>query len=148
MKNSVVEITRETIISDHLIDAVRDANAGAIVLFLGTVRELTNGQQTSSLEYEAFDNMAITEIQSIIDESKQKWPLQKVAVVHRIGHLEIGDVAVGVAASSPHRKECFEATQFIMDRIKQSVPIWKKENWADGSSEWVHPGVENTEPTT
>lgn len=137
-----ISITKSPISHDELVASVKSNRAGAVVLFLGTVRELTDGKATNSLEYQAFDEMAVRKIGQIIDEAKSKWSLQKAAVVHRVGHLELGEAAVGVAVSSPHRAECFDASCYIMDRIKQDVPIWKKENWADGSAEWVHPGVE------
>lgn len=110
------------------------------MLFLGTVRELTEGKRTTALEYEAYPEMAMKQLGMLVDQAATRWPIQKVAIVHRLGHLELGDVAVAVAVSTPHRREAFESGQWIMDQIKEVVPIWKKENWADGTTEWVHPG--------
>ena len=109
------------------------------MLFLGTVRELTGDKKTSSLEYEAYEEMAIIELRRLIEMAMQKWPIEKVSITHRVGHLELGEIAVGIAISTPHRKEGFDAAQYLMSQIKETVPIWKKENWADGSTDWVHP---------
>lgn len=134
-----IELTEQPINYAVLVEGVRSHLAGAVVLFLGTVRELTAGKQTASLDYEAYSEMAIRQLHGLIDEAETRWPVQKAGVIHRLGHLELGDIAVAVAVSCPHRREAFESGQWIMDRIKEVVPIWKKENWADGSTEWVHP---------
>ena len=103
------------------------------------MREFTGDLQTSSLDYEAFNEMALASLQTIADEARRRWSLVRCAVVHRTGSLQLGDVAVAVAVSSAHRGPAFEAGQWIMDTIKQKTPIWKKENFADGRTEWVHP---------
>jgi molybdopterin synthase catalytic subunit len=134
-----LELTHQPVDYFALVENMRTHRAGAVVLFLGTVRELTAGKQTASLDYEAYPEMAIRQLNTLIDDAETRWPLLKVGVIHRLGHLELGDIAVAVAVSCPHRREAFESGQWIMDRIKEVVPIWKKENWADGSTEWVHP---------
>ncbi len=134
-----VELTHTAIDHTAVVEKVRSPLAGAVVLFLGTVRELTAGKRTESLDYEAYPEMAVRQINLLLDEAQARWPIIHSAVVHRVGHLELGDIAVAVAVSSPHRREAFEAGQWVMDRIKEVVPIWKKEYWADGSTEWVHP---------
>ena len=134
-----VELTLTTIDHSAVVEAVRSHLAGAVVLFLGTVRELTAGKRTESLDYEAYPEMAVQQIHQLLDQADARWPVIRSAVVHRVGHLELGDIAVAVAVSTPHRKDAFEAGQWVMDRIKEVVPIWKKEHWADGSTEWVHP---------
>lgn len=123
-----------------LTERVRSNQAGAVVLFLGTVREMTAGRQTVALDYEAFPAMAESQMQRLIDEAREQWPVLEAGIVHRLGHLELGDISVAVAVSTPHRQQAFEAGKFLIDRLKEVVPIWKKENWADGSTEWVHPG--------
>ena len=135
-----LELTHEAIDHDALFERVRSNQAGAVVLFLGTVREMTDGKQTASLDYEAYPEMALKQLGTLLDEAQIRWPIVRAAVIHRLGHLELGDIAVGVAISCPHRGAAFEAGQWVMDRIKEVVPIWKKEHWADGSTEWVHPG--------
>jgi molybdopterin synthase catalytic subunit len=135
----VLSISHNPIEVNRVTDAVRDLRAGAVVLFLGTVREFTGELQTSSLDYEAFEEMALDSLRQITDEARRRWTLVKTAVVHRTGSLELGDIAVAVAVSSAHRGPAFEAGQWIMDTIKQQTPIWKKEIYADGRTEWIHP---------
>src|SRR5580765_3193067 len=138
----MIQLTHEPIDFAALTESVRSNAAGAVVLFLGTVRELTNGRQTIALDYEAFPDMAAAKFEELINEARQRWPVVNAAIVHRLGRLELGDVSVAVAVSTPHRQQAFEAGKFLIDRLKEIVPIWKKENWADGSTEWVHPGLE------
>ncbi|MBD3675541.1 MAG: molybdenum cofactor biosynthesis protein MoaE [Planctomycetaceae bacterium] len=129
----------------HLVtESVRTPRAGAVVLFLGTVREFTDDQQTTALDYDAYPEMAITKMEELVAEAGEKWPILNAVIEHRVGHLELGEVCVAVAVSSPHRKEAFHAGQFLIDELKVRVPIWKKENWIDGQSEWVHPGEEES----
>ncbi|MGE5192700.1 MAG: molybdenum cofactor biosynthesis protein MoaE [Deltaproteobacteria bacterium] len=140
----MIQLTYETIDFASLTESVRSHAAGAVVLFLGTVREMTNGRQTVALDYEAFPEMAKVKFEELIAEARGKWPIVNAAIVHRLGRLELGDVSVAVAVSTPHRQQAFEAGQYLIDRLKNVVPIWKKENWADGTAEWVHPGAEKT----
>jgi molybdopterin synthase catalytic subunit len=140
----MTQLTHEPIDFAALTESVRSNAAGAVVLFLGTVREMTNGRQTVALDYEAFPAMAEAKFDELIAEVRGKWPIVNAAIVHRLGRLELGDVSVAVAVSTPHREQAFDAGRHLIDRLKQVVPIWKKENWADGTTEWVHPGVEST----
>jgi molybdopterin synthase catalytic subunit len=144
----MISLTRDPIDYAAVTEQVRSAAAGAVVLFLGTAREMTAGRRTASLEYEAYAEMAQHKLEELEREARRQWPLVEAAVVHRLGHLELGEISVAVAVSSPHRAASFEAARWIMDRIKEVVPIWKKENWADGTSEWVHPGLEADEAAT
>lgn len=134
MKNFA--ITRKKIEIQPLIDYVSDRNAGAICTFIGTVREMTKGKKTLYLEYQAYEEMAEKKLKQIGDEIVARYPEAKVAIVHRIGHLEITDVAVAIAVSTPHRSESFEAARYAIERIKEIVPIWKQENWEDGKC-WI-----------
>ncbi|HEX5272077.1 MAG TPA: molybdenum cofactor biosynthesis protein MoaE [Gemmataceae bacterium] len=129
---------------DHaaLTEAVRRADCGAVVTFLGTVRDLTDGKVTVALDYEAYPGMAEAKMAEIERDTRQRWPVGEMLMVHRTGHLTVGEVSVAVAVSCPHRAQAFEACHHAIDRLKELVPIWKKENWADGSTEWVHPGAE------
>lgn len=135
----MIELTDNPIDYQLVIESVRSHAAGAAVLFLGTVREYTGDVQTASLEYDAYPQMATTAMATLRDEAIAKWKLVDAAIVHRKGHLELGDIAVAVAVSSPHRQQSFEAGQWLIDTLKQRVPIWKKELYADGQTEWVHP---------
>src|SRR5579885_3347231 len=132
----MVRLTYETIDYHALTEQVRRPNCGGVVVFLGTVRDLTGERVTVALDYEAYAGMA--EIES---DTRQRWPVGEIAIVHRLGRLEVGEISVAVAVSCPHRAQAFEACRHAIDRLKELVPIWKKENWADGSTEWVHPGA-------
>jgi len=130
----------ENIIDYHAVtESVRSNRAGAVVLFLGTVREFTNEKQTTALDYDAYHDMALAKMQELVAEAGSKWPVIEAVIEHRVGHLELGEVCVAVAVSSPHRRDAFEAGQFLIDELKVRVPIWKKENWTNSESEWVHP---------
>ena len=133
------KITTEIITGTEVREAVEGPDAGAVVLFLGTVRNNTDGRAVKWLEYEAYPPMAEKKMAEIAQEVSEKWGLDRVAMIHRVGKLEIGEVSVAVAVASPHRKAAFEAGQYAMDRLKQIVPIWKREVWADGEAEWVKP---------
>jgi molybdopterin synthase catalytic subunit len=124
-----------------LTEQVRSHAAGAVVLFLGTVREMTADRQTLALDYEAYPEMARAKMAELEELARQRWPVIEVGIIHRLGHLELGDISVGIAVSCPHRQQAFEAGKFLIDEFKQVVPIWKKENWSDGTTEWVHPGA-------
>ena len=136
-----IDLTREVIDFAELTEWVRSNQAGAVVLFLGTVREMTGDRRTIALDYEAYPEMARSKMQEIADQAAAKWPVLRAAIAHRFGHLDLGDVSVAVAVSAPHRGDAFEAGQFLIDTLKEVVPIWKQENWADGSKEWVEPGA-------
>ena len=138
---NLIQITRAAIDHASLTEQVRSTSAGAVVTFLGTVRELTDGRRTLALEYEAYPEMAQRKLAELADEDRRRWPIEKLAVVHRVGRLELGDISVAVALSCPHRHQAFEACRFLIDRVKDVVPIWKKDIWSDGSSQWVHPGL-------
>jgi molybdopterin synthase catalytic subunit len=133
------KITTETITGAEVREAVEGPDAGAVVVFLGTVRNNTDGRAVKCLEYEAYPPMAEKKMAEIAQKVSEKWGLDRVAMIHRVGKLEIGEVSVAVAVASPHRKDAFEACKYAMDRLKQIVPIWKREVWADGEAEWVKP---------
>jgi molybdopterin synthase catalytic subunit len=129
-------IQQEPLEPGPLVNAVRRDDTGAIALFYGVVRNENLGRAVQYLEYDAYPEMAIKKMREVADEVRAKFPIAEVGVLHRIGRLEIGETSLLVAVSSGHRKEAFEACHYAVDRIKQIVPIWKKEVWADGS-EWI-----------
>ncbi len=135
----MARLTREPIDHQALTEQVRRPGCGAVVTFLGTVRDLTGERITVALDYEAYPEMALKKMAEIEAETRQRWPGGEVVLEHRLGHLDVGDVSVAVAVSAPHRAAAFEACRHAIDRLKELVPIWKKENWVDGSTEWVHP---------
>ena len=137
----MIQLNHEPIDSNQALASVQSPHAGAVVLFLGTTREFTAGRQTESLDYESYGEMAASKLQELEEQARQQWALPEVTIVHRLGHLEIGEASVAIAVSAPHRKDAFTAGQWLIDTLKEIVPIWKKENWADGTSEWVHPGM-------
>jgi molybdopterin synthase catalytic subunit len=134
-------LTHDPIDVPALLDSVGSAQAGAVVLFLGTTREFTQGRQTASLDYECYPQMAEKKLAELEAEARRRWPIVECGIVHRLGRLELGEASVAIAVSTPHRRDAFEAGQWLIDTLKQVVPIWKKENWTDGTTEWVHPGV-------
>ncbi len=136
----MIEITDKPIDILKVIEAASLHEAGAINTFIGTVRNQTSGKKVLRLEYEAYEPMAVSEINKIIDTAGKTWHLLGCAVSHRTGTLMPGEIAVVVAVSTPHRKESFAVCQFIIDNLKETVPIWKKEFFEDGSH-WVsaHP---------
>jgi molybdopterin synthase catalytic subunit len=147
IKKDITEITHDKIDYHQLTEDIRSNQAGAAILFLGTVREFTKGQQTTALDYEAYPEMAIAQMKELISQAREKWPVIHAGIIHRLGHLELGEISVAVAISTPHRGESFEAGQFLIDQLKIHVPVWKKENWSDGTTEWVHPTGEDTVPS-
>ncbi|MMZ62389.1 Molybdopterin synthase catalytic subunit [compost metagenome] len=118
------------------MDYVLHPGAGAITTFTGHVREWTHGVRTLHLSYEAYIPMAEKKLAQIGSEIEEKWPGSKVSIAHRIGELQISDIAVVIAVSSPHRKSAYEANEYAIERIKEIVPIWKKEIWENGE-EWI-----------
>lgn len=136
----MISITDTPIDTQEVIASVQDEGAGAVNVFIGTVRNQSQTRPVVQLDFEAFDSMALKKMQQIADEAASRWPVRKVAVVHRKGSLQIGDIAVVIAVSTPHRKASFEACEFIIDTLKEVVPIWKKEFFEDGAV-WVaaHP---------
>lgn len=135
----MIQLTRDPIDHCALTERVRQPSCGAVVTFLGTVRDLTDGKATVALDYEAYPAMAEKKLAEIEADARRLWPIGDILLVHRLGHLEVGAVSVAVSVSCPHRAEAFEACRFAIDRLKEIVPIWKKENSPDGSTDWVHP---------
>ena len=134
---AMIEITYELLNPEAITAKVRKDTNGAVVTFLGTTRSSTSGRQVLHLEYEAYRPMADNKLAQIMEEVRERWPaVQDVAIAHRLGRLEIGDISLVVAVACPHRKDAFQACQYSVDRIKQVVPIWKKEYFVGGEV-WV-----------
>jgi len=133
----LVRVTTEPLSERALVEAVSDPGAGAIALFSGVVRDQTGGRRVKYLEYEAHAPMAEAKMREIAAQLRARWPgLARIALVHRIGRLEIGESSVMIAVSSPHRREALEACQVAIDTLKETVPVWKKEYFEDGEV-WV-----------
>jgi molybdopterin synthase catalytic subunit len=140
-----VSLTSSVINPAAVVAEVSSNEAGAVVLFLGTTREFTRGRRTASLDYECYPQMAAQKLDELEAEARRRWPIVGCSIVHRLGHLGLGEASIAIAVSSPHRGDAFAAGQWLIDTIKEVVPIWKCENWADGSKEWVHPGLSDRE---
>ncbi len=136
----MIELTKEPIQTEKIIAEVMSDSAGGIDVFIGTVRDATKGKKVVALEFEAYEKMAVSELQKIIDAAFQKWPVLKIAVSHAVGRREIGELAVVIAVSAAHRDAAFQSCRYVIDTLKQTVPIWKKEIFEDGDV-WVaaHP---------
>ena len=132
----MINITSDPLDPDSITKLVRKNSNGAIITFLGTTRDSTDGKRVNYLEYEAYQPMAQDMIRQIFDEVKERWEIEDLAMSHRLGKVDIGEISMVVAIASPHRKQAFEAGQYSIDRIKEIVPIWKKEFFDDGE-EWV-----------
>ena len=132
----MITITNEPLCPEAITDSVKRDSNGAVVTFLGSTRDSTAERQVLYLEYEAYRPMADIQLARIADEIRERWGISDVAIAHRLGRLEIGDLSLVVAIASPHRKEAFEASAYAIDRIKQIVPIWKKE-FFEGGEVWV-----------
>ncbi|WP_221563800.1 molybdenum cofactor biosynthesis protein MoaE [Alkalihalobacillus sp. TS-13] len=137
-------ITKEPLDVNVVVEKVVHPHAGAINTFIGTVRELTNERRTLFLEYDAYIPMAEKKLAQIGSEINSRWNEARVAIGHRIGRLDISDIAVVIAVSTPHRADSYEASRYAIERIKEIVPIWKKEHWEDGEK-WIGDQLEKTE---
>ena len=133
----VYKITSEYIKPDALFEWSLKPHHGAVVTFAGTVRNHSDGQRTLRLEYEAYAEMAEAKMREVGEEIREKWGIEDVAMIHRVGTLEIGEISILISVATPHRKNAFEACSYAIDRVKQIVPVWKKEIRADGEREWV-----------
>lgn len=132
----VITITHEPLDRAALVEAITHASVGGIVIFEGVVRDNARGKQVRYLEYDVYPEMAIAKIREIIDEAERRWGVERVAVAHRVGRLEIGEASVIIVVAAPHRGEAFDACRYIIDTLKTTVPIWKKEVATNGE-EWV-----------
>lgn len=137
----MVRLVHETIDTAAALAAVASAAAGANVLFVGTTRGITDGVVTRSLEYEAHEPMARGELERLRDEAIARFGLAGCAIVHRLGTVPVGEASVAIAASAPHRREAFAAAEWLMEQVKRVVPVWKREEAADGGRTWVHPDL-------
>jgi molybdopterin synthase catalytic subunit len=140
-----VIITRDRIAVAEVERAVADPAAGAIVTFAGTTRRENAGRAVIRLEYEAYESMALSEMRKIANQAGERWKIVRIAIRHRVGRVDIGETSVAIAVSAAHRAEAFEACRFAIDRLKEIVPIWKKE-YFEGGEVWV--GCQTSHPPT
>lgn len=142
----MILLQAEPIRVDELIAAVRAEGDGALVLFLGTVRDHNEGRRVLQLEYQAYEEMARAELRRLAEAARERFAISSVALAHRTGRLALGEVAVGIVVAAPHRADAFSACRFIIDTMKETVPIWKKE-YFQGGEVWVEgPGAAGSDP--
>ena len=138
--SELYEVTTEPLSVDDLVAHVLTPGDGAVVTFVGTVRDNNMGRKVVALEYEAYGEMAVEEMRRIGGEMMTKWGLHGIAMRHRVGKLSVGEISVVIAVSAPHREEAFEACSEALDLLKERVPIWKKE-YFEGGEEWIGIGA-------
>ena len=137
MKNTSIKITSETLNLHDCYSFVQDASCGGIALFVGTVRNSTQNKEVTLLDFSGYEPMAVKEMQKIANKALEKFDIHKIAIHHAVGELKIGAIPVIITVSSAHRKAAFEACEFAIDTLKETVPIWKKEHFEDGEV-WVN----------
>lgn len=132
----MIELLESPLSLERCVQAVQAAGSGGMVTFVGTVRDISDGHAVRMLEYEAYEPMALEKLRKVVAEAQERWPVRAMAIQHRLGRLAIGDEAVIIAVSCPHRAEAFDACRYAIDRLKEIVPIWKKE-YGDRGEIWV-----------
>lgn len=130
-------LVRDPIDPARVLALVGDAGHGAAVLFLGVVRNEADGRAVSGMTYDAYEEMAAAVLMAIADEACERWGTDRLAVLHRVGELSVGDISVAIAVSSCHRADAFEASRYVIEEIKHRLPVWKKERYAGGDEAWV-----------
>jgi len=133
----LVDVTAHAIDPGRAIGFVTDPGAGGICTFLGTVRDRSDAGDVTGLTYEAWQDLAVTRLDELGRELLDTWPVRRVALLHRFGELEVGDISVAIAVSAPHRAAAFEACRHAIEKLKVDIPIWKKEHLVSGESSWV-----------
>ncbi|MBI1966703.1 MAG: molybdenum cofactor biosynthesis protein MoaE [Gemmatimonadetes bacterium] len=134
-----MHLTRDPISLDALLAEVSSPKCGGTCLFLGTVRNGPEESSVTAIDYSAYEAMADAEFSRILDEARERWPAARVAVRHRLGEVLVGEASIAIAAAAPHRATAFEACRFVIEEVKQRLPMWKKELREDGTAVWVDP---------
>jgi molybdopterin synthase catalytic subunit len=135
----VARLTRGPIDPVALLQSVARPRHGAVILFLGVVREVNDGRRVTGIEYSAYESMAEAELASIAREAAERFGTEDIAIEHRLGDLDLEDASVGIAVAHPHRGAAYDASRWIIEELKRRVPIWKRERYVDGTREWVDP---------
>lgn len=141
----LIELVHTPIELESLQHQLDDPDVGAHAWFLGVTRRLTEDRITTSLAYEAHEPMAIGQLQQLAQQAIERFGLRHLVIVHRLGDVPVGEASVAIGCSSPHRIDCLSALPWIMDLLKREIPIWKRESFADGTTEWVHPEAGRSE---
>lgn len=137
----MIRLTHNPIEIEPLVAQASQPAAGAVVAFVGVTRQFTQGRETTRLAYEAYEWMAEVKLQELEAAARCRWPLVECAIVHRLGEVPVGEPSVAVVVSSPHRRTAFEAAEWLIDTLKQHVPIWKQEHDERQHAQWIHPGT-------
>lgn len=132
-RNALVRLQRGAIRPEALLEQLKDGEDGAVAIFDGIVRNNSRGRQTRYLDYEAYEPMALEQMQTLVREAKQRFDVREIALLHRLGRLQIGETSVWIAVAAAHRAAAFDACRFVIDTLKKTVPIWKKEHFEDGA---------------
>lgn len=136
-QSDLIAVSPDPVDPSTVVAAVSAPEAGAVVLFVGTVRDHSPGRTgVTHLEYESYDEQVVDKIAEVVTEVRDRWPVRKVAAIHRVGELGVGEISIAVAVSAPHRADAFESGRYLIDEVKARAPIWKKEHWP-GGAEWV-----------
>jgi molybdopterin synthase catalytic subunit len=140
-----IRLTGEPLDAGASVRFVSDSTAGGIDVFVGATRAETNsqGRELVALDYEAYEEMALKQMHDLASRARQRWPIVKLAILHRTGRVELAEPSVVIAVACAHRGEAFEACRWLIDTLKSEVAIWKKEVWSDGTGTWVHPSGRN-----
>ncbi len=137
----MIQITDKPIDLTALLPLVSNPECGAQVMFVGTTRQWTGEIETEYPEYEAYEQLAVQQMQALESEARTRWPLREVVLVHRIGRVNVSEPSVAVLVASPHRSEAFEGAKWLIDELKHHVPIWKREHYVQHGAEWIHPSA-------
>lgn len=138
MTNDWVQLHAEPIEIGPVVEFVTEDQVGGIALFLGTTRaETTAGRRLIALDYEAYAGMALSQMRDLARKARERWPVRRLAILHRTGRVPLGQPSVIIAVSTPHRADAFDACRWIIDTLKADVAIWKKEVWSDGAERWI-----------
>jgi molybdopterin synthase catalytic subunit len=135
----MIELTHDPLDPNRLVARATSPDVGAVLLFLGVTRQFTDDRETAQLRYDAYEEMAHQELVKLETEARSRWPIAECLIVHRLGLVPLGEASVAIVTASAHRTDAFVAGQWLIDTLKERVPIWKQEHWADGSTDWVHP---------
>lgn len=134
-----ISLVESVIDCQAMLESIGDEESGARLVFVGCTRRTTGDRVTTRLAYEAYQAMAESELRGLASEAAARWPLRAIAIQHRLGVVDVGQASVAVAVASSHRGPVMESIPWLMDRLKERIPIWKQETYADGSTEWIHP---------
>lgn len=132
-----LRLTEDHLTPAHVIPFLVGPDSGGIDLFLGTTRQFTQGKETLQLFYEAYETMALAEMERLVEQARSQWPINRAVVWHRLGLVPLAEASVIIGIASAHRDAAFEASRYLIDTLKIQVPIWKKEHFADGTKQWI-----------